>query len=309
MKISPLRNDYGVLIEPSLASERLADLNPEQIKEAFKESGIVLFRGFDINIKGFEEFTLAFAEKMVGNREVHSEPTDFYYRENVSGDSLTATVNVHKGPIGWHSEDCHLPTGPDILFLYCERPPVRGGATLLTDGVELFGQCGDTIRDFLTTHRSRHNWTLPVSDVARFLGITPDKIEEASHHLSRKLVGGQTLQVDVREETVHMKYTVPLARKPRWSNQKAFCNRLLLDRVVLAKRMRVDEQSTIEPTPGDNFNDMLRVLNNLAYLNAYHLHWQTSDLVMFDNTRVMHARAPIQDDERRILTRGCIANF
>ncbi|MNN72831.1 Taurine catabolism dioxygenase TauD, TfdA family [compost metagenome] len=54
---------------------------------------------------------------------------------------------------------------------------------------------------------------------------------------------------------------------------------------------------------------MLRVIDSLAYLSAYHVHWQPRDLVVFDNTRIMHARAPILDEQRRILTRSCIANF
>lgn len=47
----------------------------------------------------------------------------------------------------------------------------------MTDGIELFSQCEDNIREFLTTHF--HTWTLPVGLVAKLLGVVPEKIEEA----------------------------------------------------------------------------------------------------------------------------------
>ncbi|WP_332728248.1 TauD/TfdA family dioxygenase [Pseudomonas sp. ESBL9] len=312
MKINPLRNDYGVVIEPSSDSDRISDIDTEQIKDELKRSGVVLFRGFDIKIEDFEKFTLVFADKMVPNRETYvtSQNSNYRDRDDVSGDSLTATVNLHSGPIGWHSEDCHLPTSPHILFLYCEHPPLRGGATLLTDGIELFSQCEDKIRDFLTTHNHFHTWTLPVGLVAKLLGVVPENIEEAALGLSERLVDGQKLEVDIQHETIIVKFTEPLARIPRWSTKKAFCNRILLYRVLLETRLREGAAfSVVEPVPSDEFNEMLRVADSLAYLSAYHLHWQLYDLVMFDNTRIMHARAPILDDKRRILTRSCIANF
>ncbi|UZS66438.1 TauD/TfdA family dioxygenase [Pseudomonas syringae] len=312
MMMKPLRNDYGVVIEARAHSDRLADLDTDAVKQAMKESGVVLFRGFDVSIADFEQFTLKFAARMVPNRETYATRLNakFRDREDVSGDSLTATVNLHKGPIGWHSEDCHLPTSPNILFLYCERPPLRGGATLLTDGIEIFASSEEQIRDYLTRHEFCHTWTFPIEMGALLLGVPPDQVETTANGLKDTLAEGQKLEIDIKEGMITVTFTEPMARTPRWSTQKAFCTRVLLYRVLLETRLREGAAlSVIKPEPGDEIEDIFRVLDALAYLHAYHHHWKAQDLLMFDNTRFMHARAPIQDDNRRILCRMCIANF
>lgn len=312
MNISPLRNDFGVIIKPASKTTQLEELDPELIKEELKQSGVVLFRGFDITIEDFEKFTLKFADRMVPNRETHAAALNSKYRdrEDVSGDSLTATVNLHKGPIGWHSEDCHLPTSPHILFLYCERPPVRGGATLLTDGIEVFAHSDEIIQNYLISHNFSHTWTFPVVLAAKLLGVDPDKVAETAFQMADNLSEGQHLEFDIQQEMITIRFTEPMARTPRWMKKKAFCTRVLLYRVLLETKLRDGAaNSSVEPTPGDEIDDIFRVIDSLAYLSAYHLHWQRRDLVMFDNTRIMHARAPIQDDERRVLCRMCLANF
>lgn len=311
MKVTPLRNDFGVMIKPQPMSERWRDLDQAHLQQLIKTKGVVLLRGFDFEIADYEAFTLRFAQKMIPNRETFAMANGGYRdREDVSGDSLTATVNLHKGPIGWHSEDCHLPTSPHLLFLYCESPPLRGGATLLTDGIEIFSQCDESIRDFLTRHAHLHTWTLPPASVARMLGVGLQNVEEAVCRLVESLPTGQKLEIEFTTEHIIARFTEPLARITRWSQHKAFCNRLLLYRVLRQAKLREGAASSVvDPTPSEDFEDVLRVIDSLAYLSAYHVHWQSRDLVVFDNTRIMHARAPILDEQRRILTRSCIANF
>ncbi|MCY1394025.1 Taurine catabolism dioxygenase TauD, TfdA family [compost metagenome] len=312
MLIKALRDDYGVVIEARAHSDRLVDLDAAEVKQALRESGVVLIRGFDASIADFEQFTLEFSARMVPNRETYATRLNskFRDREDVSGDSLTATVNLHKGPIGWHSEDCHLPTSPHILFLYCERPPLRGGATLLTDGIEIFDSSGAFIQDYLTRHEFSHTWTFPIEMGALLLGVPPDQVEATANDLKNTLAEGQKLEIDINEGMITVIFTEPMARTPRWSSKKAFCTRVLLYRVLLETRLREGAAlSVVKPEPGDELEDILRVLDALAYLHAYHHHWQARDLLIFDNTRFMHARAPIQDDNRRILCRMCIGNF
>lgn len=322
MKISPLRNDYGIIIEPSSPSQRLGDLDIGTVKDMFRTNGTMLFRGFDASVDEFEKFTLHFADKMVPNWEAMLSDGEMTTRkganerENVSGDHLTATVNGHKRPLGWHAEDANLPISPDIMFFYCVHPPTRGGATLLTDGIEVLDQCPPDINEFLHTHRLSYTNTLPLGFTASFLGTTPDKLQDEVRDLVARFNDGEQLQIDVIGDEARMKFSVPFARTPRWSQKKAFCNRHLLERVHSRIRNQAEREAAtnvddgvIEPNDIEDTQGIMQIINNIAHLSAYHLHWQATDMVMLDNTRVMHARGQLQDNERRILTRRCFANF
>jgi alpha-ketoglutarate-dependent taurine dioxygenase len=322
MRSSPLRNDYGIIIERSSPSQRLADLDIGTVKDMIRTSGVVLFRGFDASVDEFEKFTLHFADKMVPNWEAMAADGAMLTRkganerENVSGDHLTATVNGHRRPLAWHAEDANLPISPDIMFFYCARPPVRGGATLLTDGIEVVDQCPPDIHQFLHTHRLSYTNTLPLGFTARFLGTTRDKLQDEVRDLVARFKDGEQLKIDVVGEEARMTFSVPLARTPRWSKKKAFCNRHLLERIPsrVLSQAELEAANTvhdgvIEPNDIKDTQAIMHIINNIAHFNAYHLHWQATDMVMLDNTRVMHARGPLQQDERRILTRRCFANF
>jgi alpha-ketoglutarate-dependent taurine dioxygenase len=60
-----------------------------------------------------------------------------------------------------------------------------------------------------------------------------------------------------------------------------------------------------DPVPESFNEEVLAVTNSLTA----EVHWQVDDLLMFDNTRMLHGRRDFGDNDRMIYTRFCATAF
>lgn len=101
-----------------------------------------------------------------------------------------------------------------------------------------------------------------------------------------------------------VKYITPAIRKSRLYQKEAFVNSAI--QFFPNKRFH----SLIYDETGEKLDaGMMGELLELAGECTYAHRWQAGDLVMIDNTRVLHGRREFQDSRRTIKTRMSMANF
>jgi hypothetical protein len=145
------------------------------------------------------------------------------------------------------------------------------------------------LREWLENKRLRYKAELNRGTWQRMFGC--DTVAQATDVIRQRsyadmTVAGDSIIVD------HL--TAPLA-PTKYDKRAAFCNNLIL---------QYREPTAVPFADGS-------VLSNVAYEQlvrvsaglTFEIAWQAGDVLMVDNTRMMHGRRPVLDDDRLIWTR------
>ena len=302
MKTAPISEEFGTRIVAADKSNIFA-IDQENIRSLFKKSGVLLFRNFDINTDKFEQFTNLFGTEFmhyIGGAQVRKII-------NENGDQTISSVNFYtdsdkqqkrtfKLPL--HGEMFYTKSRPTLLWFYCVAPPLKDGETTVCDGVQVYQELSEATKNLFKTKRIKYirhyangEWqgrfqTDDLSELAKFC-------QESDLHL----------KIDKDTQAITTEYVYPAIVKTRWGGQEAFLNSILIvewqeaagktDSIV-----RLEDNSRI---PDDVLLELQEVTEKLTYL----ISWQRGDILMIDNTIMLHGRRAFSDQQRELYTRMC----
>ena len=302
MKTAPISEEFGTRILATDKSDIFA-IDQENIRTLFKKSGVLLFRDFNINTDKFEQFTNLFGTEFmhyIGGAQVRKII-------NENGDKTISSVNFYtdsdkqqkrtfKLPL--HGEMFYTKSRPTLLWFYCVAPPLKDGETTVCDGVQVYQELSEATKNLFKTKRIKYirhyangEWqgrfqTDDLSELAKFC-------QESDLHL----------KIDKDTQAITTEYVYPAIVKTRWGGQEAFLNSILIvewqeaagktDSIV-----RLEDNSRI---PDDVLLELQEVTERLTYL----ISWQRGDILMIDNTRMLHGRRAFSDQQRELYTRMC----
>ncbi len=283
VKVSPLQEGFGYKIEGTKDTP-IESLDMERYLEEFKgpAGGVLLFRGFDTNTQVFREFTERFG---VDFRVSHTNMQDRVYPD---GDASLATVNLGFYAINFHQE-LTIPYTPKVIWMHCVEPAEERGRTGVVDGVKVLKNLTRPTRRLFREKGGYVHFEnlLPQQWQAFF----PDmNIAELAEHLEKL---DDVVDVHVNEkEQISFKYDQRPVRKTDFSQQEAFvCGLLDYPEQALSR------EKELYPKP------IVNEVTQAVYQEALWVDWQQGDILLVDNTRVMHAREAFESPQREILIR------
>jgi len=278
---------FGRILEAEPGDE-LDQITTSEIREFLldESGGAILFRGF----RPTEDTFKSFSEKHGTGFVVHHHLTS---RDYVAGDLTFATVNKGDYAIEFHNEMASNPVSPDLFWMLACTPPRHRGRTGLVDGVAAARDLTDKTRAhfsekpmlFAYDHLPKSHWD----------ALVPGRSERAEVEDWLSTVGqqrGVTEYAFDADDNLSLKFAFRAIRPTRLSGLTAFCCGLL-DAPELYKF------SDGSMPAGDCITEVRQVI----YQNAVWLDWQAGDVLLVDNTRVMHAREAFDDPRRKILVR------
>jgi alpha-ketoglutarate-dependent taurine dioxygenase len=285
VKVSKLFSEIGWLIE-SDGAVQLMGLPVEEVTKLLVSGGAILFRGFGPNPDEFVEFSKRFSQQAVR----HTNPA---LRPRVSADGTVTEVLTGNQEIELHGEMYYLPRRPSLLWLYCVTPNAHGGATTLADGVAVLAQLKSETRKLLREKRIKYLLNL---DTAAWQTLTStDDIDEAVTWLKKhadvtsiKKTAKNFIQICFVKHAVH---------QSKYGHQ-VFINSIL--NVLQYSHLKGNEVSFEDGSP---LSEALLAELKIAGDRALQpLIWQAQDILMIENSRVMHGRQAFHG-ERKIYTR------
>jgi hypothetical protein len=265
--VEPITDGFGARIV-----DRPVGPVADEIMRAFAETGIVWFSGCDFDESEFERMSdLLGPVSQLGTFDVYTEVAE----------------------LGLHAEMAWLPDPPEAMAFWCAMPAARGGETTVCDGVALWQALSPDARSFFVRHRlafqftwqpDRWRWILDVDTPADALAVYAD-----------------TTGVDawIDGDVYHYCYAAPAVRPIRFDRSDAFANSVMQS---LARPEALDSQTGHRCAIPD---DIVQHVRSTAAELTVSIEWQRGDIVLLDNTRVMHGRRSY-DDERRDLKVRCI---
>jgi len=287
MKVASLTPTFGSIIEAD-QSTNLCDVSSSDVIEQFTKTGAVLLRGFGLEGDQFTDFSERFGSEFLINGNTT--------RETVSTDRKTQTVNSGTGLIPPHAEMAYSPFRPDILWFQCLTPASGGGATFLCDGEHIWNRMKPAMRSIFEDQKIKYIFpNLNYQWLSLFIGKDCDGPSIGTTLAS---IPGLVYMVN-SDQTITIEYSISAINRTKYGAAEAFANSVIV------------EETSSHFEDGTPIPQSLRLeLFALACQRAFYLKWHPGDILMVDNSRIMHGREPFGDNSRRIHVRLCrVAGF
>jgi alpha-ketoglutarate-dependent taurine dioxygenase len=300
MQLEALSKNMGLVVKSS-NGEGLADLNVDDLTEGLRSTGALYFQGFGADVATFEDFTNRFSDDYMDNTGSGS------YRATVDEkrDSTIQNVayvygveNQRTFPLPLHADRSYVKSQPEMMWFMCVVPAEVDGQTTVCDGIAIHEGLSQKAKDFFAQNRLKY-----------IRHYTAEEWPVIFHTTNRDVVKRYCIDNDLNAEfnendsliTNSFKSAVV---KPKYSDKPAFVNSILIqlwqeeELGRTSSLLRVEDGSKI---PDEIIDEVKQVSDELIIA----LPWQTGDLILVDNTRVMHGRRSFTDQEREIYVRMC----
>jgi alpha-ketoglutarate-dependent taurine dioxygenase len=304
-----------------------ADINLEAVSDecwsGLEESGLVLLRGGQrgtdllsaaMNHFGSRQIPLAgvdIVETAKGpvNRLSPSEQTREHYHHGLNN------VPVHR-----ENFFRGLPQ-PDLMFFLCTRPVAEGGETTFCDGAKVWQMLSKETRSFLTQHELVGHWYelgaegMNANDDVENLRdekVLHEYITTANESVSRlsMVCKGINAEFSIERagEIFHTEFSFnPVMCSTLFGKKSVWCNSVSIYCLLQKARGQSGDAKKLLPNIGVTTKDgkaipesILDDIIGCENAATVPFPWESGDLMVVDNTRVMHGRTAFNDTSRRL---------
>jgi len=283
-KIYRFGNSRAVIIEGS-ANDKLDNVKKEKLSKLLKQHGVILFRRFKITLEDYSNLVASISERITRDpaRKVI----------NINAQLIQAGIDAQ----GFHCENATLPFWPHLQWFYCNIAPSKGSQTTFCDGYEAWSCLRASTQRLFKTKKIKISRNIPEHLWKKYveveLKIPYEKINFNHLKSISVIVPGQTYHLN-SDNSVYSELLTYAVHKTLFSKKLAFANSILTPSYNYEKPIINFEDGT--EIDIDVMEEIVDVTNKLTV----EINWEPQDLVIIDNTSVMHGRRKIADSNREI---------
>lgn len=259
----------------------LDQLDARRIEDQLKIHGVLLVRGAAGDVGAFRRL----AERLCSTSVFNESPN----RETVEQGSNVQSVDLGNDAFPLHPELSREPWRPDVCLFHCLMPPVGGGETTVCDGIGIVERLSPDLAAEMAARRLLYIRRATPAELKYWLGTE----FPSDRQLAGPPAGCPYAFRKARGMIVRV-FSRPLLHRPAFDERLAFGNFLLFARDYLGRPNLpcLDDGS---PVP----ESWLTAVREAAAPITFPIPWQTGDVAIIDNSRVMHGRRAIPDPSRR----------
>ena len=277
------------VLGPSGSHSSLTNLSREEILKLVAKNGAVLLRGFATNIDTFSTLV----ERVTPRTAI--DPARVFFAKNVQ------LVDAGIGAMGLHCENGTTPLVPNLVWFYCERAAAVGSQTTLCDGIDVWNHLSRRAQKMLLDHRITFSrnvrsdlWLKYVKHHFPQLADEP-QIDQAMLDSVFGHIEGSIVRLN-DDGSLYLSHSSFAAHPTFFHDKIAFAN-------------SVFGPSYNYEAPNIQFEDgkplpewLLAECKATSERLTINIPWESGDIAIIDNTRVMHGRRRILDPSRKIYT-------
>jgi alpha-ketoglutarate-dependent taurine dioxygenase len=288
LAIDPIGRGDGVMITATEPGTPLRALSDIDVEDLLARSGHIVFRGFAATGECFNEMVLAYSSRIT------LDPA------RVFQGNAAQKVDSGKEALGLHIENGATPFIPDLLWFFCEKAAAEGSQTTVCDGVRVWERLSDEARETFTYAPISYSRTVPRELWQKFAAYLANDSRSAEDMHITDLYDltstyGKAEFVEQDDGSLHYEFTLYGARQGRLDSRMAWANSIFGPSFNYdAPDMRLADG---KPIP----EEILEECRTVTEAVTEEIAWQDRDLVLIDNSRVMHGRRAIVDENRSIL--------
>lgn len=260
-------------------------VSTQELYADLAHSGMVVYRDFGDGLQEFNDFVSAHSSK------VTFDPA------RTASTANTAEINAGLLEMGLHRENGNLPFNPDLQWFYCLEEARVGSETTMCDGQRVLFDLSPATRRLFESNRIKYARRIPWANVRRFLSVELQLPFEqiTDEHLQQvnDMVEGQTYR-RIDQNLIYTELKTSAIVRSCFSKRLSFCNSMLGPSVNY-------EPPRITWENGEDIAmEIWDEIKEVTARNTYDHFWKKGDIVVIDNSRVMHGRRKLEDTGRRI---------
>ncbi|MHC5672871.1 TauD/TfdA family dioxygenase [Nostoc sp.] len=268
----------------------ILELDKKEIISFFKSHGVLLFRGFDVDTNLFKEFTNLLSI------DFRNYAGGAFSRRVINGDQTLLSVNDFKSEIKLHGEMYYQQNIPLMLWFFCANPPLEDGETTVCDGRQFFKEISSSTKELFSKKKLKFTVQISQQDwQKKYQTDDLNTLEEIFQQNNTHLTVND-------DQSILLEYISPAIISSRCGKYRVFINSLLPTKQLSPKILNFEDDSEIS-------DEVVSELNEIAEKITTEISWQKSDILMIDNTRILHGRRSFTDDQRDIYIRLCSPDF
>lgn len=269
----------------------LLDLDPRSTIATLAETGYLLCSGFRVDLAAFSQFVLAHSSR------VTLDPARVFH-----GGKIAQKVDAGTDAMGLHLENGNSPFRPDLTWFFCQKAASAGSQTTVCDGYEVWRRVSASAKRQFEGQEIVYRRRVEESKWKTFVyhyvasrrpSITMEEITVAD--LLALVEGDRSTTITPRADgSILYLYRTPAVHRTLFGERLAWANSIFGPSYNY-------EAPTI--TFGDGRDIPAGLLEEMRALTdelTQDIHWRDGDVVLIDNTRVMHGRRAIEDPSRTI---------
>ncbi|MBN4004358.1 MAG: TauD/TfdA family dioxygenase [Nostoc sp. LPT] len=274
----------------NLDNVSILELDKEGIISLFKANGILLFRGFDVDVDIFKEFTNLLSIDFI------NYAGGAFSRRVINEDETLLSVNDFKSEIKLHGEMYYQQNIPLMLWFFCANPPVEDGETTVCDGRQFFNEISSSTKELFSKKKLKFTVRISQEDwQKKYQTDDLNQLEEMCQKNNTHLTVNN-------DKSILVEYISSAIIPSRCGKYQVFINSLLPTKQLSPKILNFEDDSEIP-------EEVVSELNEIAEKITTEISWQKGDILMIDNTRILHGRRSFADDKRDICIRLCSPAF
>lgn len=310
-----IAGSFGAQIDADGQTDLLA-LDRAKLIEAYRETGALFLSGFHATVDTFERLSESLMTGLFTNRGAAFSYGPFK-RSTVNGNAtvMTATGSRQDFPLPLHGEFYYFKHAPRMIWFYCEKPADTGGETTIGDGRAAMQALAPETADLLRRRHVRYERHLNDGDwQVAFQSEDRDEVAAVCRERDTDVewLGDGSLRTEYRcrafvedaegrELLVNGILPIALGEQVILSGQiAAISPEMARQRPALV--VRWDDGSPIDAAV---IKDMLAATTKVEVPVPA----KAGDILVVDNTRVMHGRRASTAIDRKVLVRMGAPNF
>ncbi len=250
----------------------------------------MLFRGFTTDTNIFREFSNLFSADFI------DYAGGAFSRRVINGDNTLLSVNDYKFGIKLHGEMYYQKNMPLMLWFYCANPASEKGETTICDGRHFFAELSSDTRNIFAQKKLK--FTVQMNKEEWHKKYKTENFNELQEICQKNYTNLEKYN----DDSVRIEYICPAVTSSRCGNHQVFINSILPTMQLNPEVLRFEDGSEIPA-------DVMKELNEIAERLTTEIAWQKGDILMIDNTKIMHGRRDFTDEKRNIYIRLCSPAF
>ncbi|CAM3193524.1 TauD/TfdA family dioxygenase [Vibrio diazotrophicus] len=283
--------ESGLVIQAN-SETPLTEIDPGYILEMLADKGYVLFRGFPNSIEIFTDLVKSLSSSL------SLDPA-----RSFDGDAAQK-VDAGTDKVGLHCENGNSPFWPDLCWFYCNVAPQRGSQTTVCDGQAVYKQMDDELKAAFqqeikySRKVDKTKWQRYALHASLARGKQVESIDDITIDDLKELVN------DPNSSEIHLlddgsiEYIFKTNPVRSSAVNKALTNNFANSIFGPSNHYA---SPVITYSNGNSIpSEQLDRMESLCERLTCNIDWEQGDILLIDNTRVMHGRRKIEDTERLI---------
>ena len=260
-------------------------ITAQELYQDLSHSGVVIYRDFGDSLDDFNDFVSAHSARIT------------FDPARKTATSNTAEINAGSLEMGLHRENGNLPFNPDLQSFFCLEAASIGSETTMCDGQRVLFDLSAKTRILFESQKIRYARRIPWINVQRFLSVELqlpiDQVTDEHLEQVNNQVKGQTYR-RVDQNLIYSELVISAIECSCFSKRASFCNSML------GPSVNYDPPRITWENGGDISMSIWDEVKDVTSRQTYDHFWEKGDIVVIDNTRIMHGRRKLNDASRRI---------